>query len=83
MLRRSSKPVQTMNINGVDKKTVRLMRSWEKRPPEVDLVEVMCCEGGCMAGPGVVVNPKIAMRLRQGADVARVGTIPLGGKKHV
>lgn len=83
VLRRSSKPVQTMNINGVDKKTVRLMRSWEKRPPEVDLVEVMCCEGGCMAGPGVVVNPKIAMRLRQGADVARVGTIPLGGKKHV
>ena len=25
-----------------------------------NLVEVMACEGGCIAGPGVVTNPKIA-----------------------
>lgn len=83
VLRRSEQPVQAMNIHGVDRKTVRLMKTWTKRPPEAELVEVMCCEGGCLAGPGVLVNPKIANRLRQGANVATVGTKPLGGTKRV
>jgi [FeFe] hydrogenase (group B1/B3) len=83
VIRRSNESVRAMNINGVDRKTVRLMKTWIKRPPEADLVEVMCCEGGCLAGPGVLVNPKIATRLRQGANVATVGTKPLGDKKHV
>lgn len=83
VIRRSKQPLQVTNINGLDKKTVRLMRTWTKRPPEASLVEVMCCEGGCLAGPGVLVNPKIAIRLRQGTDVARVGTKPLGEHKHV
>lgn len=83
VIRRSTEPVRTMNIHGVDRKTVRLMKTWMKRPPEADLVEVMCCEGGCLAGPGVIVNPKIATRLRQGANVATVGTKPLGDKRHV
>jgi len=80
--RRTNRPVQVMNIDGVDKKTVRLMRTWEKRPPEADLVEVMCCEGGCLSGPGVLVNPKIAMRLRQGTEVGKVGARPIGDKKR-
>ncbi len=83
VIRRSQKPVQVMNINGVDRKTVRLMKTWTKRPPEADLVEVMCCDGGCLAGPGVLVNPKIANRLRQGVNVTTVGAKPLGDKKHV
>jgi len=83
VIRRSEKPIQVMNINGVDQKTVRLMKTWTKRAPEAELIEVMCCEGGCLAGPGVLVNPKIANRLRQGANVATVGSKPLGGAKHV
>ena len=51
-------------INGLDKKTVRLMKTWEKRAPEADLVEVMACEGGCLAGPGTIVKPALAMKLR-------------------
>jgi iron only hydrogenase large subunit-like protein len=83
VVKRSETPFKTMQIDGLDKKTVRLMKIWPKRPPEADLVEVMCCEGGCLAGPGVLVNPKIANRLRQGIDVATVGTRPLEAKRHV
>jgi len=83
VVKRSETPFKTMQIDGLDKKTVRLMKIWPKRPPEADLVEVMCCEGGCLAGPGVLVNPKIANRLRQGIDVATVGTKPLEAKRHV
>lgn len=72
--RRSEKPVRIIGINGIDKKTVRLMRTGEKRPPEADLVEVMCCEGECIAGPGILVNPKRALRLRQGTEVGKVGS---------
>ncbi|MGI6433693.1 MAG: hypothetical protein ACOXZ4_07710 [Sphaerochaetaceae bacterium] len=28
-------------------------------------MEVMCCEGGCINGPGVVVKPQIARKFRQ------------------
>ncbi|PKL14258.1 MAG: hydrogenase assembly protein HupF [Spirochaetae bacterium HGW-Spirochaetae-8] len=79
VLRRVVDPdaVRVLPVDGVDRKTVRTMKVWEKRPPEADLVEVMCCEGGCLAGPGVVVNPKLAIRLRQGANVVKVGAVPL------
>jgi [FeFe] hydrogenase (group B1/B3) len=84
VLRRCDNPLQTLNINGIDRKTVRIMKTWTKKVPEAQLVEVMCCEGGCLAGPGVLVNPKIAHRLRQGVDVATVGTRPIvGGNIHV
>ena len=56
--------IRTLSINGLDKKNVMLMRTWAKRPPEADLVEVMCCEGGCIAGPGTITKPSLAMRLR-------------------
>ena len=55
---------RTMQINGLDKKTVRLMKTWEKRAPEAELVEVMVCEGGCIAGPGTIVKPALALKLR-------------------
>ena len=62
--------IRVLPINGVDKKTFRLMKSWEKRAPEVDLVEVMCCEGGCIDGPGTIVKPAVAMKLRGGTKAA-------------
>lgn len=58
------KNIRILAINGLDKKTVRLMKTWEKRAPEADLVEVMCCENGCIAGPGTIVKPQLAMKLR-------------------
>jgi len=53
-------------VNGIDRKMARVMKTWEKRPVDADLVEVMCCEGGCINGPGVVVKPSVALRLRGG-----------------
>jgi [FeFe] hydrogenase (group B1/B3) len=74
VMRRSDTPFNMTNIDGLNKKAVRMIKTWPKRAPAADLVEVMCCEGGCLAGPGVLVNPKIAMRLRQGTAVERVGS---------
>lgn len=56
--------VRVLPVNGLDKKQVRLMKTWEKRAPEAELVEVMCCEGGCIAGPGTIVKPQLALRIR-------------------
>lgn len=61
----NGKNVRILPINGLDKKTVRLMKTWEKRAPEADLVEVMACEGGCIAGPGTIVKPQLALKLRK------------------
>ena len=55
---------RTLPINGLDKKTVRLMKTWERRAPDAELVEVMACEGGCIAGPGTIVKPALALKLR-------------------
>ena len=62
---------RVLPINGLDKKTVRLMKTWEKRAPEADLVEVMVCEGGCLAGPGTIVKPALAVKLRNAAKTAK------------
>ena len=75
VLRHIAQPdmVRAMHIDGIDRKMVKTLKIWEKHPPETDLVEVMCCEGGCLAGPGVLVNPKLAQRLRQGTNVTKIG----------
>ncbi len=62
--------IRTQPINGVDKKMFRLMKTWEKRAPEVDLIEVMCCEEGCLNGPGTIVKPMVAKKLRGGNKAA-------------
>jgi iron only hydrogenase large subunit-like protein len=55
-----------MYINGLDLKTFRGMKIWPKKAPAAELIEVMICEGGCINGPGTIVSPKLAMRLRDG-----------------
>lgn len=58
--------IRPMYINGLDVKTFRGMKIWPKRPPSANLVEVMVCEGGCINGPGTIVSPKLALKLRGG-----------------
>lgn len=62
--------VRIMPIDGVDKKTFRQMKTWERRAPDVDLIEVMCCDSGCINGPGTIVKPQVALRLRGGNKAA-------------
>lgn len=56
---------KVMSINGIDAQTVRQMKIWNKLPPEADLVEIMCCPGGCIAGPGTLVSPQAATKFRK------------------
>jgi len=58
--------ITPMYINGLDLKTFRGMKIWPKKAPAAELIEVMICEGGCINGPGTIVSPKLAMRLRSG-----------------
>ena len=59
------KDYTTLSINGIDAKTVRMMKIWPKIPPKEDLVEIMCCPGGCIAGPGTLVSPQAALKARE------------------
>jgi len=55
-------------INGLDKAGMKQLAAYGKistgkTPAGADmpnLVEVMACEGGCIAGPCVVTNPRVA-----------------------
>lgn len=52
-------------INGLDVKGMRQLKNYgkmavEKKHGDVNLVEVMACEGGCIAGPTVITNPRVA-----------------------
>ncbi len=54
-------------INGLTKDTVKVLKNYGlynagkgAAPAEnANMIEVMCCEGGCIAGPGVISNPKL------------------------
>lgn len=48
-------------INGLDKSTIRLLKSYSKSC-DGNFVEVMCCENGCLGGCNVISNPKLALR---------------------
>lgn len=47
-------------INGIDSKTVKKFKSFEKVLKPYEFLEVMACDGGCLNGPGVIVSPKVS-----------------------
>ncbi len=49
-------------FNGLDKKSLMRLKMAATRGCGGNFVEVMCCEGGCMSGPGVLCNPVVAGR---------------------
>ncbi len=55
--------VEVMKIDGITKKTMRLMNTWAKRAPEADLIEGMCCEHGCIGGPGCISDVRLTQKL--------------------
>ena len=48
-------------VNGLDKKGMARLKLFAAGKLKTDLLEVMACEGGCIAGPAVLVNPKRAL----------------------
>ena len=55
--------MKTFKIDGLSKKTINLLKTFAltKQAP-APLVEVMCCEGGCSAGPCSFENPQRAAK---------------------
>lgn len=51
-----------MKINGLDKDTVKKLKVYALKGLDdgCNMLEVMCCEGGCIAGPGCLSLPKKA-----------------------
>ena len=47
-------------VNGLDKKGVARLKLFAQGKLQADLLEVMACEGGCIAGPAILVSPKLA-----------------------
>lgn len=52
--------IKPVLIDGLSKKNVKLLKVYASGKCPGNLVEVMACEGGCIAGPGVVSNPRFS-----------------------
>lgn len=53
--------VKAMQVNGLDKKSLAILRGCtSKGKAPGNFIEVMCCEGGCLAGPGTIGSPRVA-----------------------
>jgi iron only hydrogenase large subunit-like protein len=53
-------PCRAECLNGLDRKGIGRLRLYAQGKLQADLLEVMSCEGGCIAGPGVIVGPRLA-----------------------
>lgn len=53
--------IEAVQIDGLSKQSIREIKRFPKKCPG-NFVEVMACEGGCIAGPNVISNPKLASR---------------------
>ena len=47
----SDNKIRVLNIDGINKKSINLLKSFMRKNPKADLIEVMACEGGCEKGP--------------------------------
>jgi [FeFe] hydrogenase (group B1/B3) len=54
------KNINAVNINGLNKKSIQNLKLYAKGILKADFLEIMTCEGGCIAGPNSVSNLKIA-----------------------
>ncbi|MGP1577465.1 MAG: monomeric [FeFe] hydrogenase [Treponema sp.] len=65
------------SINGLNKEGMKQLASYgkaaaQKKQTDANLVEVMACPGGCIAGPCIITNYKTAsMQLKKYADAGK------------
>lgn len=48
-------------VNGLTRKSLNLLKVYAKGKATANLIEVMACEGGCVAGPGRICSLKVAL----------------------
>lgn len=49
-------------IDGLTKENIKLLKRYGSKGCENNMLEVMCCEGGCVAGPGCIALAKKTAR---------------------
>ena len=49
-------------IDGLTKENIKLLKRYATKGCENNMIEVMCCEGGCVSGPGCIALSKKAAR---------------------
>ncbi len=49
-------------VDGLDRRSIAQMKVWSAKKCPGNFVEVMSCAGGCIAGPGTLGNPRIALK---------------------
>lgn len=59
--------IKAVQIEGLNKKSMSLLKAFCKGKGTGNFVEVMACEGGCIAGPSSYVDPKKGKNLYQKA----------------
>jgi [FeFe] hydrogenase (group B1/B3) len=47
-------------VDGLNKEGLALLKAWSEGRNTGNILEVMACPGGCVAGPMVIANPKVA-----------------------
>lgn len=53
--------ISTHLIDGIDKKSIKLLRAYTKKTPAIDFIEVMSCKGGCINGPGNIAPETLSL----------------------
>ncbi|AQT68977.1 Iron hydrogenase 1 [Anaerohalosphaera lusitana] len=54
--------VKAMQVDGIGKKELKMLRRYAKAGCDANFIEVMSCQGGCVAGPCNISKPKAAER---------------------
>ena len=54
---------EMLKINGINKKNIALLRAASKGKTKAKFIEVMACEGGCIAGPSAHIAPEKSGRI--------------------
>lgn len=52
--------IRAEKIDGLSKENIKLLKRYATKGCENNMIEVMCCEGGCIAGPGCIALSKKA-----------------------
>ena len=54
--------IRPEKIDGLTKENIKLLKRYATKGGESNMLEVMCCEGGCVSGPGCIALSKKAAR---------------------
>ena len=54
--------IRPEKIDGLTKENIRLLKRYATKGGENNMLEVMCCEGGCVSGPGCIALSKKAAK---------------------